>query len=141
MRQPRYARKKRLLSEINVVPYIDVMLVLLVIFMITAPLLSSGVKVQLPQAVAKLDASENQQPFVVSVDVDGKFYLNDNQQAVVDNDALTQAVIAALKTNPRAPFLVRGDSAADYGNVVAAMVLLQQAGVESVGLITQPPDN
>lgn len=141
MRQPRYARKKRLLSEINVVPYIDVMLVLLVIFMITAPLLSSGVKVQLPQAVAKLDASENQQPFVVSVDVDGKFYLNDNQQAVVDNDALTQAVIAALKTNPRAPFLVRGDSAADYGNVVAAMVLLQQAGVESVGLITQPPGN
>ena len=141
MSQTRYGRKKRLMSEINVVPYIDVMLVLLVIFMVTAPLLSSGVKVDLPQAVAEAVEDENEEPFVVTVDVDGKYYLNDNETAVTDNEELKNAAIAVLTANPRLPFLVRGDTATDYGNVVKAMVLLQQAGVGSVGLITETPDS
>ena len=139
MSQTRYGRKKRLMSEINVVPYIDVMLVLLVIFMVTAPLLSTGVKVDLPQTNAEAMPEVDEEPFVVTVDIDGNFYLNDNEDAVVDPAEVQRQAQAVLSRNPRLPFMVRGDTAANYGYVVEAMVLLQQAGVQSVGLVTETP--
>lgn len=127
------------MGEINVVPYIDVMLVLLVIFMVTAPLLSSGVKVDLPQAEAEIIPEQDEEPFVVTVDAEGNLYLNDNEDAVVGAEEVQRAAAAVLQRNPKLPFLVRGDRSADYGLVVEAMVLLQRAGVESVGLITETP--
>ncbi len=139
MSRTRYGRKKRLMSEINVVPYIDVMLVLLVIFMVTAPLLSTGVKVDLPQADAETIPDQEQEPFIVTVDSLGNFYLNDDEDPVAEPGDIRSAAAAVLGRNPELPFLVRGDVAADYGFVMEAMVLLQKAGVESVGLITETP--
>ena len=139
MSQTRYGRKKRLMGEINVVPYIDVMLVLLVIFMVTAPLLSTGVKVDLPETSAETMPDVEEEPFVVTVDIDGNFYLNDSEDAVSDPAEVQRQAQAVLARNPRLPFLVRGDTAANYGYVVEAMVLLQKAGVESVGLVTETP--
>jgi biopolymer transport protein TolR len=130
------------MAEINVVPYIDVMLVMLVIFMVTAPLLTQGVKVELPQAAAEPMDSKDQEPLVVSVDAGGSLYLNigDEPEQPVDGDALVQRVAAVLRRQPAKPVMVRGDHAADYGSVVAAMVLLQQAGIDGVGLVTEPPE-
>ena len=131
--------RRRPMSEINVVPYIDVMLVLLVIFMVTAPLLSTGVKVDLPDSEAETIPNEDEEPFVVTVDIEGNMYLNDNEDAVVEPEEISRQAQAVLARNPKLPFLVRGDSAANYGYVVEAMVLLQRAGVESVGLVTETP--
>jgi biopolymer transport protein TolR len=130
------------MSEINVVPYIDVMLVMLVIFMVTAPLLTQGVKVELPQAAAEPMDSKDQEPLVVTVDAGGSLYLNigDAPDQPVGGDALVQRVAAVLRRQPAKPVMVRGDHAADYGSVVAAMVLLQQAGIDGVGLVTEPPE-
>ncbi len=139
MSQTRYGRKKRLMGEINVVPYIDVMLVLLVIFMITAPLLSTGVKVDLPESAAEVFPSDEEEPFVVTVDFEGNLYINDNEEPVRNPEDATRQVRAVLTRNPDLPFLVRGDAKANYGYVVEAMVLLQKAGVESVGLVTEMP--
>ena len=141
MSQSRYGRKKRLMGEINVVPYIDVMLVLLVIFMVTAPLLSQGVKVDLPQAAAEVMDDEDKEPFVVTVDIEGNYYLNDNKEKEADAREIELKARAVLNRNPDLPFLVRGDGAADYAYVVQAMVLLQKAGVKSVGLVTETPDS
>ncbi len=141
MRQTQYGRKKRLMAEINVVPYIDVMLVLLIIFMVTASLLSTGVTVELPKAVANPIPNQEEEPFVVTVDADGNYYLNDNEEAIPSDREIGLAAKAALQRNPDLLFLVRGDSAADYAFVVRAMVLLQSAGVESVGLVTEPSDS
>jgi biopolymer transport protein TolR len=130
------------MSEINVVPYIDVMLVMLVIFMVTAPLLTQGVKVELPQAAAEPMDSKDQEPLVVTVDAGGSLYLNigDAPDDPVEGDALVQRVAAVLRRQPAKPVMVRGDHAADYGSVVAAMVLLQQAGISGVGLVTESPE-
>ncbi len=141
MRQTLYGRKKRLMGEINVVPYIDVMLVLLIIFMVTASLLSTGVTVELPKAVANPIPNQEEEPFVVTVDADGNYYLNDNEEAISSDREIGLTARAALQRNPDLLFLVRGDSAADYAFVVRAMVLLQSAGVESVGLVTEPSDS
>jgi len=130
------------MGEINVVPYIDVMLVLLVIFMITAPLLAQGVKVELPQASANPIDQEAKEPLVVSVDTEGNLYLNlgeHEKQAVSDEDLVRRARLI-LKQHPDVPVLVRGDKDAAYGHVVYAMTLLQQAGAPSVGLLTKPPE-
>ena len=135
----RYGRKKRLIGEINVVPYVDVMLVLLVIFMVTAPLLSQGVKVDLPQASAESIKDENQDPFVITVDVDGNYYLNDDEGKITSPRDIELKARAVLRRNPQAPFLVRGDGAVAYSEVIQAMVLLQKAGVKSVGLVTESP--
>ena len=132
-------RKKRLLADINIVPYVDVMLVLLIIFMVTAPLLSQGVKVDLPQASAEPLDAEAREPFVVTVTANGEYYLNDNRQTPAAAREVQLQAAAVLRRNPQAPFLVRGDGAADYAHVVRAMVLLQAAGVQSVGLATQSP--
>jgi biopolymer transport protein TolR len=133
--------RKKPMAEINVVPYIDVMLVMLVIFMITAPLLTQGVKVDLPQMGSDTLQSDQQEPLIVTVDVNGNLYLNigDTPETSIDEAALMQKVTAVLRRRQDKTVLVRGDHAADYGAVIAAMVLLQQAGVPHVGLVTEPP--
>ena len=138
----RHKRQRRKpMAEINVVPYIDVMLVLLIIFMITAPLLTQGVNVDLPTADAKpISAPEdNSEPLVVSVDVDGKFYatIGDKQDEPLDAQQLLVKVAAVLRRSPNTPGMVKGDSAVNYGQVVTVMTLLQKAGAPSVGLITK----
>lgn len=138
----RHRIRKRPIADINVVPYIDVMLVLLVIFMVTAPLLTQGVRIDLPEAVAGIMETDQQEPLVVSVDAAGKLYLNigDNPERAIDEATLAQRVAAVLRRRQDKTVLVRGDHAADYGSIVAAMVMLQQAGVPHIGLVTEPPD-
>ena len=136
-------RKRRLMGEINVVPYIDVMLVLLIIFMITAPLLTQGIKVELPKAAAEpLDPNEvkNQEPLVLSIDARGQLYLNVGSQPeqAIDSQTLLARATAALRRAPERAVLVKGDQAANYGRVVEAMVLLQRAGASKVGFLTDP---
>lgn len=135
---------RRPMSDINVVPFIDVMLVLLVIFMITAPLLTQGVKVDLPKTEAKALSEQEKEPLIVTVDAAGNFYLN---LADKPSQPITARTLSFIVTNQlskeqgneqQRPVLVRGDKNANYGKVVEAMVLLQQAGAKSVGLITQP---
>ena len=134
--------RKRPVSEINVVPYIDVMLVLLIIFMITAPLLSQGVKIDLPQVPSEpLPASDND-PVIVSVDAAGNFFINygENQDQPISAETLVNRVGALVKYRPELPVLVKGDTTVNYGRVVQAMALLQGAGVQGIGLITEPPE-
>ena len=138
----RLRERKRPMSEINVVPYIDVMLVLLIIFMITAPLLSQGVKIDLPQVPSEpLPASDND-PVIISVDAAGNFFINygENQDQPVSPAVLVNRVGALVKYRPRLPVLVKGDAGVNYGRVVQAMALLQGAGVKGIGLITEPPE-
>ena len=134
--------RKKPMAEINVVPYIDVMLVMLVIFMITAPLLTQGVKVDLPEAAAEPMDDQDNEPLVVSVDAGGNLYLNvgESPEDAITEDDLVRVVAAVLRREPRKSVLVRGDHAVDYGAVITAMVLLQQAGVPNVGLVTEPPE-
>ena len=134
-------RSKRQMSEINVVPYIDVMLVLLVIFMVTAPLMMEGVRIELPEADAQPVAEDRAEPFVVHVDKAGAYYLNEDQQPIADANEIRVKASIVLRSNPKTPFLVRGDRAVEYDAVVKAMVLLQQAGVPSVGLVTEATGN
>ena len=124
------------MSQINVVPYIDVMLVLLVIFMITAPMLTEGVRVELP-AAAKAEPVDNKgkEPLVVSVDREGRYFLN-KQEAPVTREDLLPKVAAMLRLDPATQVLVKGDRAVEYGAVVQLMGLLRQAGAPTVGLIT-----
>jgi biopolymer transport protein TolR len=141
----RHKRQRRKpMAEINVVPYIDVMLVLLIIFMITAPMLTQGVDVNLPSADANpMDMpDDNTEPLVISVDIDGKFYIaiGDNPDDPVDAELLKARVQAVLRNNPNVPVVVKGDDAVNYGQVVTVMTLLQAAGAPSVGLITKQPE-
>ena len=128
------------MSEINVVPYIDVMLVLLIIFMVTAPLLTQGVKVDLPQADAEPIDTRNEEPLVVSVDVAGNYYINygENKDKPIDAQTLVTRAAALLRLRPDIPVVVRGDESVSYGQVVYLMTLLQKAGAPSVGLMTDP---
>ncbi|MDX1900578.1 MAG: protein TolR [Gammaproteobacteria bacterium] len=134
---------KRPMAEINLVPFIDVMLVLLVIFMITTPLLTQGVKVDLPQTTAKNIPPEKLEPLVVTVNATGDFYLNTAEKP---NQPITARVLANLiatqmndqSVTEKRPVLVRGDKNANYGKIMEAMVILQQAGAKNIGLVTQP---
>jgi biopolymer transport protein TolR len=139
-------QQKKQLSEINVVPYIDVMLVLLIIFMVTAPLLSQGVKVDLPNAQAQPIATKLPEPIIVSIDAKGNYYLNvaaNPGQPLTQQELATQVkqqlqpTTAQSPSNEQRQVLVKGDKNVDYGKVVQAMVILQQAGAASVGLMTQ----
>ncbi|MGQ4002660.1 protein TolR [Francisellaceae bacterium CB300] len=132
--------KKRPMVAINVVPYIDVMLVLLVIFMITTPILTQGVKVELPKAVSEKIPSNDSKPIVVTVNKDGEYFVNqgvDDPKASLSANQLSQVVIDLSKQNSGKPVYVRGDSQASYGEVVKAMALIQKAGVDKVGLVTE----
>lgn len=137
-------QRRKPMGEINVVPYIDVMLVLLIIFMITAPMLTQGVKVNLPQADAEPVEmpDENTEPLIVSVDAEGNFYvaIGDRQEEPIEARELMAKTAAVLRRNPQTPVMVRGDNAVNYGYVVTAMAFLQKAGAPSVGLITQQPE-
>jgi biopolymer transport protein TolR len=141
--QPR--RRRKLMGEINVVPYIDVMLVLLIIFMITAPLLAEGIKVELPKAGARPIPPEmlkDSKPIVLTIDERGRLYLNygAKQDEPLDPAAVEAGAAAVLRRAPETTVLVRGDYRVAYGEVVAAMTLLQRAGAGKVGFITQPPE-
>jgi biopolymer transport protein TolR len=132
--------KLRLMSEINVVPYIDVMLVLLIIFMITAPLLTQGITVDLPNAPAQpLDAQDNE-PIVLSVDADGKFYLSiaDDELTPIDAARVVELASAAIRRNAQTPVLVKADENVPYGRVVEGASLLQEAGATKIGFQTDP---
>ena len=135
------SKKRRAVSEINVVPYIDVMLVLLIIFMITAPIVQQGVTVELPKLSANSLPPEQQEPVILTVSKTGDYYLNvgDILKKPVTDEVVIQRVTLVLKQKPQTPVLVRGDKNVDYGAVTTAMVLLQSAGVEKVGLMTDQP--
>ncbi len=141
MRTP--LQKRKLMGEINVVPYIDVMLVLLVIFMVTAPLLTQGIEVELPQAAAEpIEDVPNSPPLVLSVDREGNFYINvgDDEDKPTTAQAVIERVGIVLRQSPETPMLVKADRNVPYGNVVGAMVVLQQAGVDNIGFVTDPLD-
>ena len=135
------SKKRRAVAEINVVPYIDVMLVLLIIFMITAPIVQQGVEIELPKLAANSLPAEQLEPVILTVSKTGDYYLNigDNLKNSVSDDVVIQRITLVLKQKPKTPILVRGDKDADYGSVTTAMVLLQSAGVEKVGLMTDQP--
>ncbi|HVS78589.1 MAG TPA: protein TolR [Steroidobacteraceae bacterium] len=135
------SRGRRLMGEINVVPYIDVMLVLLIIFMITAPLLTQGVKVNLPKAHAEpLPANSAKDPVVLSVDERGRLFLNiaSDPRAALDPDAVLAQVTGAMSKDPERAVVVKADKSVSYGTVMQAMVLLQRAGASKVGMATDP---
>jgi biopolymer transport protein TolR len=138
----RRRKLRKPMSQINVVPYIDVMLVLLIIFMITAPLLTQGVHVDLPQAEAEALPPEADDPVVVTVSAAGDFYVDvgEGKEQPVDAPTLQLRIAAVLRNKPRTPIMVRGDRKVPYGRVVEAMVLLQAAGAPSVGLVTESPE-
>src|SRR5580658_6853324 len=140
---PAPLRRRQLMGEINVVPYIDVMLVLLIIFMITAPLLKEGVKVDLPTAGAKpIDPAflQKHEPLIVTVDARGRLYVNfgPNPDQPADEATVVSRTSALLRRDRETPVLIRADTTVPYGTVAHAMVLLQRAGAEKVGLLTDP---
>jgi len=134
-------RKRRLVAEINVVPYIDVMLVLLIIFMVTAPLLMQGVEVELPQAPSTVMEAQDDEPIIVSLKTDGTLYIDlagsdDEPRPLAEIQTIVNKV---LNEKPETPVMVWGDTAVPYGRVVELMSALQAAGAPSVGLVTEPP--
>jgi biopolymer transport protein TolR len=138
-------RRRRLMGDINVVPYIDVMLVLLIIFMITAPLLTQGISVDLPKAAAQPldpDLLRDNEPLILSIDMNGNFFLNigDTPDEPVDDQAVLDRTAAIIRRNAGTPVLVKADESVPYGRVVSGMVLLQQAGAAKIGFITDPLD-
>ena len=137
----RSRNKRRPMSEINVVPYIDVMLVLLIIFMVTAPMLMQGVKVDLPEASADPVENQDSEPLIVSVNASGQLFLNLGQEdQVLSLPTIRDRVAAVIHRSPDKPVLVWGDRAVPYGEVVTVMVALQDAGAPSVGLVTEDPE-
>jgi biopolymer transport protein TolR len=133
---------RRLMGEINVVPYIDVMLVLLVIFMVTAPMLTQGIKVDLPKAGAAAIEPDKLEPLVLSIDRDGRMYVNIGDAAAPQtSDRILEIASAALRREPERPVMVKADTAVAYGRVVEGMVLLQRSGAKKVGFITEPVAN
>lgn len=137
-------QKRKLMGEINVVPYIDVMLVLLVIFMVTAPLLTQGIEVDLPKASSEpIEEVPNHQPLVLSVDAEGNLYIDvgDEENEPASGKDVVAKVGAVLRNRPDTPILVKADRTVPYGNVVGAMVLLQQGGAQNIGFVTDPLDS
>ena len=134
--------RKRRMAEINVVPYIDVMLVLLVIFMVTASMLTEGVQVDLPQTFAKSMTKDQEEPIVVSVDDKGQYYINigDAIDKPISTEDLLTRVAAVMRHQPGQGIYIKGDKSVNYGAVVTIMAQLQQSGVAKVGLITETPE-
>jgi biopolymer transport protein TolR len=133
-------KKRSLVAEINVVPYIDVTLVLMVIFMITAPLLMQGVQVDLPKSNSSPMEESDQEPFIVSIKSDGSYWIDERgKNSPKSLELVKERVAKVIGQQPETPILVWGDSAVDYGVVVNLMSELQLAGATSVGLVTEPP--
>ncbi|GGJ81016.1 protein TolR [Pseudomonas matsuisoli] len=148
----RIRQKRKPVAEMNVVPYIDVMLVLLVIFMVTAPMLNQGVKVDLPQVSSDvLPQDNNSQVLTISIKKDKTYYWNMGSEVDTETvqdkaltlDQMTKAVSAIMNQSraqgKQTQVFIRGDKSVDYGSVMQAMGGLQQAGVGNVGLITEAP--
>jgi biopolymer transport protein TolR len=136
-----HMKKRKLMGDINVVPYIDVMLVLLVIFMVTAPLLTQGIEVELPKAGAEpIESASDNIPLVLSVDAAGNLYLNvgDNEDEPISGKEIVARTAKVLDVSPDTQIFIKADRAVPYGNVVGAMVLLQQGGADNVGFVTDP---
>ncbi len=136
------SRKRKIMAEINVVPYIDVMLVLLIIFMVTAPLLTQGIEVDLPTGDAEPMQQDASEPLVLTVDAEGNFYLNvgDDEDKARDRQQVLTLASVVLKAKPATPVLVKGDKDVKYGRIVTAMFLLQEAGAQKVGFLTDPAE-
>jgi len=132
--------RRRPVAEINVVPYIDVMLVLLIIFMVTAPLITQGVKVDLPQANAEPLEEDSKPPLVASINENGEYFLSTDSEKNEPMSATDLAVVVAaqLQVDPDTPVIVKADKKIEYEKVITLMVLLQRAGAPSVGLMTEP---
>ncbi|TDX29007.1 cell division and transport-associated protein TolR [Modicisalibacter xianhensis] len=133
--------RRKPMGEINVVPFIDVMLVLLVIFMITAPMLTQGVQVDLPQVTSEpIEDIEDREPIIVSVDKEGQYFISlGDEETPVSLEEISDKIIIILQRRPETPVLVRGDRNVPYGQIVTLMSTLQVAGVPNVGLISEPP--
>ena len=142
LKRTRSRQRRRPMAEINVVPYIDVMLVLLVIFMVTAPLITQGVKVALPQEKAGGIPSPTTESLIITVDEFGDYYIDigDEKNAPASEQILFDRIRVVLEYTPETPILVRADHRVDYGRVVRAMVVAQAAGAPEVGLIVVPPE-
>ena len=134
----RHHRRRRQMSEINVVPYIDVMLVLLVIFMVTAPLMVAGVRVDLPgvEAPGLITKRINDEPFVVVVDREGRIFLNDSEEPLPDLNGIRIAVKAVLRNSPEVEFWIRADRDVEYEFVVRAIDEMMDGGAVNVSFIT-----
>ncbi|CCE22733.1 protein TolR [Methylotuvimicrobium alcaliphilum] len=136
----RQSGRRKPKAEINVVPYIDVTLVLLIIFMVTAPMLQTGVEVDLPQADTETAEQQNDPPVIVSIDREGRFYVDmaGQESQEMGADEMTATVADVLRDKPAIQVFIRGDKFVDYGKVISAMAALKNAGVPKVGLMTQP---
>lgn len=132
-------KKHKLNADINVVPYIDVMLVLLVIFMVTAPMLTQGVKVDLPQASSDPVDPSDSEPLIISVDAQTNYYINvgGDELEPVSAEQVAERVGKIIRSNPKKLILVRGDKQVAYQEVITLMTLIQRAGAPSVGLVTE----
>jgi len=142
----RRSKNRRLMGQMNVVPYIDVMLVLLIIFMVTAPLLQQGITVDLPEADAAVldpDLLAENEPFVLSIDAQGRFYVNlgANPEHPVSEDSVRTTAAAVVRRNPDTPVLVKADGSVPHRRVVTGYVLLQQAGAKRIGILTDPVES
>ena len=135
--------KSKPMGEINVVPFIDVMLVLLVIFMITAPMLTQGVQVDLPQVTSEpIETQEDNDPIIISVDRDGGYFITLGEDSTaVSLEQMSERVPAILQRRPGTPVMVRGDRNVPYGQIVLLMSTLQSSGVANVGLLSEPPQD
>ena len=136
---PRGGKKRRMNAEMNVVPYIDVMLVLLIIFMVTAPLLTQGIEVELPAADGA-QMTSGEEPITLSVNRDGEFFLNvgDNKDSPLSEEDIRARAGAIVRNKPQEMFLVEGDAKVPYESVARAMAILQSAGVQKIGFVTDP---
>lgn len=131
------------MGEINVVPYIDVTLVLLIIFMITTPMLQTGVEVDLPQAEsAMVEQKEGEPPIVISIKEQGEYYINTDgkNDELIEREVINNLVAAVLSNKPGTQVLISADKGVDYGTVVTVMAALKNAGVPTVGLMTKPEE-
>ncbi|MCE9679517.1 protein TolR [Shewanella sp. AS1] len=143
MQQGYQRKRRRPVAEINVVPYIDVMLVLLIIFMVTAPIVTQGVKVDLPQGEAEALPADSKPPVVASIDADGDYYLDvggSGSKETLDLEEVAVRVGAIIQLEPERPVVVKADRHIPYEKVIQLMVSLQGAGVPSVGLMTDSPE-
>ncbi len=136
-----YRESKKPMAEINVVPYIDVMLVLLVIFMVTAPLITQGINVELPAENSDVIDLKKIEPVVVTVKKDGKYYMDvgNHDKEAASLKEVESVLDKILRVNPQTPVLVSGDRHVQYAAVIELMASLQRAGVVNLGLLTEPP--